>query len=100
MKALLPALPRPRLRRDAVATYLTFLWVPDPDTLFDGIFKIPPGHYATFSDRQGLEVTQYWDMSFAPERRSEASFAADVRQTVGRERCGARWFPMSRWAAS
>ena len=84
VKALLPALPRPQLRRDAVATYLTFLWVPDPDTLFDGIFKIPPGHYATFSDRQSLQVTRYWDMSFAPERRSEATFAADVRQTVAR----------------
>jgi asparagine synthase (glutamine-hydrolysing) len=84
VKALLPALGRPQLRRDAVAPYHTVLWVPDPDTLFEGIFKIPPGHYATFSDRQRLAVTEYWDMRFAPERRSEAGFAADVRQTVGR----------------
>jgi asparagine synthase (glutamine-hydrolysing) len=84
VKALLQALPRPQLRRDVVANYLTFLWVPDPDTLFDGIFKLPPGHYATFSDRRRLEVTQYWDMSFAPERRSETACAADVRQTVER----------------
>ncbi len=36
IKAMLPALPRPSLRREALLDYLTFLWVPDPDTLFRG----------------------------------------------------------------
>ncbi len=81
VKALLAALPRPRLRRDAVAAYLTFLWVPDPDTMFEGIYKLPPGHYATFSER-GLEVTQYWDMTFAPEHRPEREWSDAVRDTV------------------
>jgi asparagine synthase (glutamine-hydrolysing) len=81
VKALLPALPRPALRRDAVARYLTFLWVPDPDTLFDGILKLSPGHYATFSAR-GLEVTQYWDMSFDPQWRPEDEWADEVRRSV------------------
>jgi len=81
-KALLPALPRPRLRRDVVAEYLTFLWVPDPDTLFEGIYKLPPGHHATFSEGK-LEITQYWDMSFAPESRPEAEWAEMLRQEVG-----------------
>ena len=83
VKALLPALPRPSLRRDAVADYLTFLWVPDPDTMFEGIYKLPPGHYATFSGGE-LELTQYWDMSFAPEPRPETEWAADVRDAVQR----------------
>jgi asparagine synthase (glutamine-hydrolysing) len=81
VKALLAALPRPRLRRDVVAEYLTFLWVPDPDTMFDGIYKLSPGHYATFSER-GLEVTQYWDMRFAPEQRPEAEWVDAVRHGV------------------
>jgi asparagine synthase (glutamine-hydrolysing) len=81
IKALLAALPRPRLRHDVVAEYLTFLWVPDPDTLFDGIYKLPPGHYATFADRR-LNVTQYWDMAFAPEPRPEKEWADAVRRTV------------------
>ena len=81
VKALLAALPRPRLRRDAVAAYLTFLWVPDPDTMFEGIYKLPPGHYATFS-QCGLEVTQYWDMTFAPEHRPEGEWSDAVRHAV------------------
>jgi asparagine synthase (glutamine-hydrolysing) len=81
VKALLAALPHPGLRRDAVADYLTFLWVPDPDTMFEGIYKLPPGHYATFSDR-GLKLTQYWDMSFAPEERPEVEWCDAVRSGV------------------
>jgi asparagine synthase (glutamine-hydrolysing) len=81
VKALLPALPRPSLRRDVVAEYLTFLWVPDPNTMFDGIYKLAPGHYAVFSGHR-LELTQYWDMSFAPEHRPEADWAEAVRSAV------------------
>jgi asparagine synthase (glutamine-hydrolysing) len=81
VKALLAALPGPSMRRDVVAEYLTFLWVPDPDTMFEGIYKLPPGQYATFSER-GLELTQYWDMSFAPEQRPEAEWADAVRHGV------------------
>ncbi len=82
VKALLAALPRPGLRRDAVASYLTFLWVPDPDTMFDGIYKLPPGHYATFS-QGGLKLVQYWDMSFSPQPRQEAEWSDAVRDAVG-----------------
>jgi asparagine synthase (glutamine-hydrolysing) len=80
-KALLCAVPRPRLRRDAVADYLTFLWVADPDTLFDGIFKLPAGHFATFDGRD-LLIRQYWDMSFAPEEDSAERFAEMVQSEV------------------
>jgi asparagine synthase (glutamine-hydrolysing) len=48
-KALLklPDCPR-RVNLEALHQYLTFLWVPDPLTMFDGIDKLPAGHYATF----------------------------------------------------
>jgi asparagine synthase (glutamine-hydrolysing) len=81
VKALLPALPAPRMRSAAVADYLTFLWVPDPDTLFEDIFKLPPGHCATYSDGE-LSIRQYWDMTFAPEERTEAEWSAMVRSAV------------------
>src|SRR5262245_43984765 len=39
-----------RINLRALDQYLTFLWVPDPLTLFDGILKLPAGQYATFRD--------------------------------------------------
>ncbi len=62
--------------------YLTFLWVPDPKTMFRRILKLPAGHYATLRDGE-LKLTQYWDLTFPPASqtypRSEADLAADVR---------------------
>ena len=62
--------------------YLTFLWVPDPKTMFRRILKLPAGHYATLRDGE-LKLTQYWDLTFPPASHayagSEADFTADIR---------------------
>jgi len=62
--------------------YLTFLWVPDPATMFRRILKLPAGHYATLKNGE-FKITQYWDLTFPPAdqsyARSEADLAADVR---------------------
>jgi asparagine synthase (glutamine-hydrolysing) len=43
--------------------FLTFLWTPDPHTLFRGIRKLPPAHALTL--REGdLTVNEWWDVSF------------------------------------
>lgn len=81
VKALLPALPAASLRQDAVADFLTFLWVPDPKTMFQGVDKLPPGHCARWADGR-LEIRPYWDMTFAPEQRSDAEWASMVREAV------------------
>jgi asparagine synthase (glutamine-hydrolysing) len=63
--------------------YLTFLWVPDPKTMFRGIYKLPAGHCATFRDGE-LKIRQYWDLSFPAAGtdypRSEADLADEVRE--------------------
>jgi predicted dehydrogenase len=43
----------------ALDRYLTFLWVPDPKTLFEGIFKLPPGHSATYRAGE-FRISEYW----------------------------------------
>jgi len=41
---------QPRVRLEALHRYLTFLWVPGPETSFDGVQKLPPGHYLLWED--------------------------------------------------
>lgn len=73
----------PEIDLQALDQYLTFLWVPDPKTLFKGIFKLPAGHSAVFSDGQ-LKIAQYWDLSFPPAghefRFSEETLANEIRE--------------------
>jgi asparagine synthase (glutamine-hydrolysing) len=68
---------------ESLHQYLTFLWVPDPKTMFQGIYKLPAGHCATFRDGE-LKIRQYWDLRFpaadATFSRSEADLADELRQ--------------------
>lgn len=67
--------------------YLTFLWVPDPKTMFRNILKLPAGHYATLR-RGELELTQYWDLTFPPAghkcARSAPELAEELRERFQR----------------
>ncbi len=83
LKALLldPACPR-ELDLDALAQYLTFLYIPSPATAFRGIRKLPPGHCLVFENgRAGVKA--YWDLAFPRARlgdRREAT--AEVRAAL------------------
>lgn len=82
LKALLGAMPHPSIRHAALAEYLTFLWVPDPGTLFEGIHQLPAGHCARYSDGQ-LAIREYWDASFEVEEgATDRSWAERVRETA------------------
>jgi asparagine synthase (glutamine-hydrolysing) len=71
----------------ALQQYLTFLWVPDPGTMFRRIQKLPAGHYATLRDGE-LKLTQYWDLTFPPREqqfpRSERDLAEEIRDRFRR----------------
>jgi asparagine synthase (glutamine-hydrolysing) len=82
IKALLKVLPTPRLRPEGIADYLTFLWIPDPDTMFEGIFKLPAGNFAVFAGGQ-LEIRPYWDLVFdIDDTLSEADWISSVERNV------------------
>ena len=46
--------------RLAVARYLALGYVPDPLSIFQGVRKLPPGHYLTWDARAGVRVERYW----------------------------------------
>ncbi len=67
-KALLrdPSVPRD-LNLPIVDRFLTYMYVPGPDTLFKSILKLPPGHTLLLRDGE-VRLTEYWDIRFAEER--------------------------------
>jgi asparagine synthase (glutamine-hydrolysing) len=86
VKAILASgLIKAELDRDALHQFLTFLWVPDPSTLFAGIKTVPPGHFVKWHDNQ-LTVREWWDISFdsIEEGRSDAWWQEQVLETLDR----------------
>jgi asparagine synthase (glutamine-hydrolysing) len=72
---------------ESVHQYLTFLWVPDPKTMFRRILKLPAGHSALFS-RGELRINQYWDLTFPSVGqsypRSDHDLAEEIRERFRR----------------
>ncbi len=69
---------------ESLHQYLTFLWVPDPRTMFRGIVKLPAGHYGILRNGE-LEITQYWDLTFPAADESYSGSEQDLAEEV-RER--------------
>jgi asparagine synthase (glutamine-hydrolysing) len=71
------------INMDALDKYLTFLWVPDPLTMFEGIYKLPAAHYAVWQ-RGEFKIEPYWDLTFPPAEhrfdRTEDDLADEIRQ--------------------
>jgi asparagine synthase (glutamine-hydrolysing) len=57
----------PEIDPQAIFDYLYFHVIPSPRTIFKGIYRLPPAHYALFENGQ-LKVAPYWVPSFAEQR--------------------------------
>ena len=73
------------LNVEALNQYLTFLWTPDPHTVFQGVRKLPPGHVLTWRDGRA-DVREWWDVSFdeIEAGKSEAWWRERVLETLDR----------------
>ena len=76
----------PEVSRDidpaALDEYLTYQYVPHPKTIFKGIRKLPPGHYAMFQDGK-LHVEPYWSPDGRKEKSlSEKEYILQVRELL------------------
>jgi asparagine synthase (glutamine-hydrolysing) len=86
IKALLASeLITPAINPEALHQFLTFLWAPDPNTLFEGVKTVPPGHYLQFKNGN-LKLTQWWDASFdrIDDHRSDRWWQEQVLETLDR----------------
>ena len=81
LKSLLevPGIPRD-IDPGAVDEYLTYQYVPHPKTIFRGIQKLEPGHYAICQDGK-LETKSYWQPDFNHDREiSEDDAVLQLRE--------------------
>ncbi|MEO1614349.1 MAG: asparagine synthase (glutamine-hydrolyzing) [Planctomycetota bacterium] len=60
----------------AIDEFLTYQYVPHPATIWKGVFKLPPGHFAVF-EKGELTVQRYWDFDPSKEVALSHSDAKD-----------------------
>jgi len=61
----------------ALDEYLTYQYVPSPETAFAGISKVPPAHYLTCGADGSMDVRRYWQ---PPLWTANGQAAGDTRE--------------------
>lgn len=83
MACILNALPhKPEINLQAIDLYLSLQYIPEPQTPYQGIYKLPAGHTLTW--QQGdLRIEKYWELSCQPILTgSEEELAAELRERL------------------
>ncbi|HKX28270.1 MAG TPA: asparagine synthase (glutamine-hydrolyzing), partial [Blastocatellia bacterium] len=79
-----PAVKR-EVNLEAISDFLTYGYVPDPRTAFNGIHKLPPGHTLTYKNGQ-IRTRRYWDFGFGSavwaQRLTEAEHIERLRELL------------------
>ena len=62
--------------------YLTYQYIPHPKTIFRGINKLPPAHFALWRDGR-LRIDSYWQPNFnLEEHRPYSDYADELRELL------------------
>ncbi|MFA5070031.1 MAG: asparagine synthase (glutamine-hydrolyzing) [Patescibacteria group bacterium] len=80
MKSLLAdsSIPR-KINFKSIDTYLSLQYIPAPETIFQGIKKLPAAHYL-IADKNGLRVKKYWDLDYREKLKlSDEEWANRIR---------------------
>jgi len=73
---------KPEVYRPGIVNYLAFGYSLDPDTLFKGISKLPPGHTLTWKNGR-VTVCRYWDLEYRPDySKSEQQFLQETEELL------------------
>jgi asparagine synthase (glutamine-hydrolysing) len=68
-----------RLDPAAVDDYFAFGYVPDPDTIYQGIFKLAPAHHLVVARGKALpQPSEYWRLSFSDGALDEETASREL----------------------
>ncbi|KIL16596.1 MULTISPECIES: asparagine synthase (glutamine-hydrolyzing) [Bacillus] len=66
----------------ALQQYMSFQFVPEPNTLDQKVHKVEPGHQFTLRPGQEIEFKTYWKVQFKPEQTQEQKLIEEVRDAI------------------
>src|SRR5216683_2229233 len=81
-KALAEAGELHAIDRDGLRRYLSFQYVPAPQTLTPPFMVLPPGHAMTARPGGGVDVSRYWKADLRPARAPKQGTAASILEAM------------------
>jgi asparagine synthase (glutamine-hydrolysing) len=84
IKALLSTnLITPKINLPALHHYMThsYSFVPFPETIFEGIYKLPPASYIVVK-KDKVIIKKYWDLDYTKKKKSKSKFIEDYEKIL------------------
>ncbi len=61
-----------RVNNTAIHHYLTYQYIPSPETIFEGINKLPPAHYLLYDSKGDIKIERYSRLNYnSQEKRKD-----------------------------
>lgn len=70
-----------KFNRKALDSYLSFQYAVPPETFFEGVYCLMPGHYLWYKDGE-VETTRYFEARFNPDEEMTEEEAVDKIEKV------------------
>jgi asparagine synthase (glutamine-hydrolysing) len=69
------------LNKKLIPQYLQFRYVPEPQTLFIGIHKLPKASILVY-EKGKHTIRSYWNLSYAEEQKSESQCYSEIKDLI------------------
>lgn len=60
-----------KVNMESLINSLNFLWIPGNQSMFEGVFKLPPGHFLTKNKNESCVVKKYWEVDENENREED-----------------------------
>ncbi|MBE6538634.1 MAG: asparagine synthase (glutamine-hydrolyzing) [Ruminococcaceae bacterium] len=70
------------VNKKALRPYLTFQYSSMEETFFEGVKKLPPAHFFTWNENDGMKISRYWDIDFREGSESFEHYRDELDRTV------------------
>lgn len=65
----------------AIDLFLTYQYIPHPHSIYKGIYKLPPGHFAVY-ERDELRIEKFWSVDWSHEIVIDQPTASEQLRTL------------------
>ncbi|WP_199613800.1 asparagine synthase (glutamine-hydrolyzing) [Paenibacillus alkalitolerans] len=70
------------IRMESLVAYLTFQYVPQPNTMYSNVHQLQAGHCMRVDFDGRVRVSKYWSPIFEPSERSMNDYIEDIRASL------------------
>ena len=75
---------KPVINRDALTLFMRYGYIPEPYSIYENIFKLPPGHMMEIEDGKKEKLTTYWSAIKVARDAMNKPFALSEEKAVNK----------------